>query len=673
MAVLPMKKVSIMGMKSDEQPILDLLQRLEIVDIETAPDGGGVFALQEKEESAEKVAGLKRDADTILGALSLLSVYAPEKSSLFASLEGRKSLSGATFGQKAEGVGHSLETAKKLLELERELISVRASRPKIENERASLVPWADLKLPLNFSGTARTTAWIGSFPDKRTEEEITVSLVKEADTDELQADVIHEGDDMTAVMVTTLSEHEGEVDSALRRLNFSRAPGLESVPSERMKELDREEAEVSEKEEKLISEIASYGNEREGMKFALDYYAMESAKCETESRIARSGRTFYLTGYTPVKTAEILEEKLKAYDAVVVIDDPSEADDVPVLFTNNSFAAPVEGVVENFSMPGKGEIDPSMAVACFYYVLFGMMLSDAAYGAIIAIACGLILLKFKNMETPLKKTITMFFFCGLGTILSGILFGSFFGDAIQQISRTFFGREVAVWCWINPLEQPMKMLVLAFCVAVVHLFTGLALLIYTNVKNGQVKDAIYDGVFWYMLVGGLILFGLTTDMVLNMLQLQSLKETYPPILGSIGIALAAVGAVGIILTGGRESRNWFKRILKGAYALYGVTGYLSDILSYSRLLALGLATSVISSVFNQMGTMGGSNFGGVIMFILIFIVGHALNLAINALGAYVHTNRLTFVEFFGKFYNGGGRKFLPLAMNTKYYKIKEEQ
>ena len=108
------------------------------------------------------------------------------------------------------------------------------------------------------------------------------------------------------------------------------------------------------------------------------------------------------------------------------------------------------------------------------------------------------------------------------------------------------------------------------------------------------------------------------------------------------------------------------------YGVYGVTSYLSDILSYSRLLALGLATSVISTVFNKMGSMLGGNIFGAIVFILVFLIGHSLNLAINALGAYVHTNRLQFVEFFGKFYEGGGRKFEPFAIHTKYYKVKED-
>jgi V/A-type H+-transporting ATPase subunit I len=173
-----------------------------------------------------------------------------------------------------------------------------------------------------------------------------------------------------------------------------------------------------------------------------------------------------------------------------------------------------------------------------------------------------------------------------------------------------------------------------------------------------------------MLVLGAIVYMMKIEMFTSML---SIPFTVPETVGNVAGILAIIGGIGIILTGGRSSKNWFKRILKGLYSFYGITGYLSDILSYSRLLALGLATSVIATVFNKMGSMLGNTPVGVALFIIVFLMGHTLNLLINALGAYVHTNRLQFVEFFGKFYEGGGTKFNPFGINTKYYKFKEEK
>ena len=214
----------------------------------------------------------------------------------------------------------------------------------------------------------------------------------------------------------------------------------------------------------------------------------------------------------------------------------------------------------------------------------------------------------------------------------------------------------------------MRMLSFCFLLALIHMFVGLGVKGYIYLRDGKKMDFLYDCVFWYVLLISCIVWLLTVPSMAGMLELSTL----PGWLAYPAQALALVSAIGIILTGGRESKNWFKRILKGLYALYGISGWLSDVLSYSRLLALGLATGVIATVFNSMGSMGGNTPFGIVMFIVIFTIGNVLNLAINALGAYVHTNRLTYVEFFGKFYDGGGKKFQPFTQNTKYYKVKED-
>ena len=327
--------------------------------------------------------------------------------------------------------------------------------------------------------------------------------------------------------------------------------------------------------------------------------------------------------------------------------------------------------MEGYSLPGKGEVDPSRVMCLFYYVLFGLMLSDAAYGLLTVIGCGIGLWKFKNMEPSIRRTLRMFLFCGISTTVWGVLFGSYFGDAIPVIAETFFHTQVTVPAlWFEPLSDPMRLLIFSFAVGVAHLFTGLGVQFYQLFKRKQYADAIYDVVFWYLLIGGLIVVLLSTEIFQN---IAELPFTVPGPVVTVAAVLAGVGAIGILFTAGRESRSPVKRFLKGLYGLYGVSSYLSDILSYSRLLALGLATSVISTVFNQLGAMLGGGVVGAVFFILIFLIGHAMNMAINLLGAYVHTNRLQFVEFFGKFYEGGGRKFQPFAANTKHFKIMEEK
>ena len=312
-----------------------------------------------------------------------------------------------------------------------------------------------------------------------------------------------------------------------------------------------------------------------------------------------------------------------------------------------------------------------MCIRDSYYVLFGMMLSDAGYGLLMVIGCGIALAKFKNMEAGLKKSLKMFLYCGISTVFWGAMFGSFFGDAVAVIGKTFFNADVSLPAvWFAPLDDPMRLLLFSFLVGILHLFAGLGAQFYQLVRQGLWKDAVFDVVFWYMLVGGGVVYLLSMQMFTDMV---ALSFTLPAIAGTIGAAAAGIGAVGIVCTSGRSSKSFGKRFLKGLYGLYGVSGYLSDILSYSRLLALGLATGVIASVFNQMGAMAGSGPLGAAVFILAFVIGHTLNLGINVLGAYVHTNRLQFVEFFGKFFEGGGRKFTPFAARTKYFKITEEK
>lgn len=674
MSVLPMKRILICAMKEDRKGILELLQRAQVVEVDnTLIDDSQSFQdnIFSKIDVSASSQLFQKNADAAEKALEILNHVVPEKTSLLSSLEGRRVISGEEYSSFVGKREEIMSDVTSVINLDKELSEANAEIPRIETQLEGLTPWLTLDVPLSFKGTKKTAAFIGSLPSRETEETLLQRFaVILPEIGSIDIELISSSDEITCFVVICSKNDVGAVDDALRRMNFSRPPMSDEIPSKQKENLDKRLAETHAEIDTLTDRIAAFELKRDSFKFIYDYLHMRSEKYDIISTLEQSHRTFVLTGFIPEKECAALEKTLTAsYNLCLEFEEPEEEDDVPVLLQNNGFATPVESVVESYSLPSKGELDPSMAVACSYYILFGMMLSDAAYGAIMSIATGILLKKFKNMEAGMRKVLTMFFFCGIGTVISGVLFGSYFGDAPAVISKVFFGNEnVKVWYWIDPLNQPMKMLVVSFAIGIIHMFSGLGINLYTAFKQHRYLDGIYDSVFWYMLVGGLVVFALTADMITSMFQLPML----PAIYGKIGAYVAAAGGIGIILTGGRESKNWFKRILKGLYSLYNVTGYLSDILSYSRLLALGLATSVISSVFNQMGSMFGNSIIGVILFIIIFLIGHALNMAINALGAYVHTNRLEFVEFFGKFYSGGGRKFAPFAVNTKYFKFKEE-
>ena len=204
---------------------------------------------------------------------------------------------------------------------------------------------------------------------------------------------------------------------------------------------------------------------------------------------------------------------------------------------------------------------------------------------------------------------------------------------------------------------------------IIHLFTGLGIKGYMCLRDKEYMNFLCDVVLWFLLLVGLIMLFLPSELFASLAQVTL---NLPPAFTTVGKVMAIVGAVGILLMGGRGKKNPGLRIALGAYDLYNITSWLSDLLSYSRLLALSLATGVIASVFNQMGSMMGDSVIGIIFFVIIFIVGHLFNLGINMLGAYVHTNRLQYVEFFGKFYEGGGKPFNPFKAETKYIDLREE-
>lgn len=402
-----------------------------------------------------------------------------------------------------------------------------------------------------------------------------------------------------------------------------------------------------------------------------DYYRIRAEKYEILGQLPQTRNTFALSGYVPAFQADkVVKEFSEKYDAVVETEMIQEEEVPPVLLKNNGFSESVEGVLASFGLPGKGEMDPTFFTSVFYVFLFGLMLSDATYGLIVALACGILLVKCPRMATNLRKSIKLFFWCGISTLIWGIMFGGYFGDVVDVVSETFFGHKVTIPAlWFVPLNDPMRLLLYSMLFGVIHLFTGLALKGYMCIRDGRYMDFVCDCVLWFLLLLGLIGMLLPTELFAG---IAGAQIYFPEALKAAVKWMAIIGAVGIVLMSGRANKNFGVRIALGAYDLYGMTSWLSDVLSYSRLLALGLATGVIASVVNQMGSMGGKSIIGVILFIVVFLIGHTFNIGINLLGAYVHTCRLQYVEFFGKFYEGGGKAFEPFMLKTKYVDIKEE-
>lgn len=671
MAVMPMQRIGIYALKSRRKPILELIQRRGVVEIHAEKAEDAVFR---QTDTAPAKARFENNASTLQAALEALDKLEPEKKSLLAPLEGRTPIPLSRYEETVGAAGKTLRAASRVNALWKKCADDRAEILRLEAQIRMLEPWSRLDVSMRTTGTASTAAFIGSFPAEYTEEALKAEIARGApEIDGVAVEVLSAGTQQTCAFLLCHASNGAKLEAFLRSIGFTYpADRSKKPPQARMQDLNARIEKLRAEIDGAEAEIRTYAALRGAMQYTIDYFSMRIEKYDVLGRLWQSPHVFVITGYIPAESAPALEKELtEKFEAYVELETPAEDEDVPVKLKNNAFAAPVEGVLESYSMPGRKEIDPSTLMAVFYYFLFGMMLSDAGYGLLMVIGCGIALAKFKNMEESLRKFLKMFLYCGISTVFWGAMFGSFFGDAVTVIGKTFFNVDIAIPAlWFTPLNEPMRLLLFSFLIGVIHLFAGLGAQFYQLARQGLWKDAIFDVVFWYMLVGGGILYLLSMQMFADMV---SLGFTLPAAVGTAGAIAAGIGAVGIVLTAGRESRSPFKRLLKGLYGLYGVSSYLSDILSYSRLLALGLATGVIASVFNQMGAMLGNSPAGVAVFVFAFLVGHTLNLGINVLGAYVHTNRLQFVEFFGKFFEGGSRKFNPFSAKTKYFKITEEK
>lgn len=671
MAVLPMSRVDIYGLKKERKGVLETLQHLGIVDVKVFKEDKGGFERYDTAAQRAKFSKARNDAKS---AVAVLDKYAPEKKSVFSSFNGKTVISEEKYNGGVSEREKILGYASEILRLEKKISENAAEKIRLETALASLMPWKDLAVAMNYKGSRSTAVFIGTLPEQKTLEDVLREYNAECDAlgykelkDGIYAEIVSVLTAQTCLMIIAGKAAAAQTEEILRHMGFA-APSVqcETFAASKIDEINDKILKLEENSKDCREKIRQSAENRRSIEFIADYYAMRADKYEVISKLGQSRSTFALTGFVPSRDVERLEETIGSkYCVAVEISDAG--DDAPVLLKNNSFAAPLEGVLETFSLPGKGEMDPTAAMAMFYYFLFGLMLSDAAYGIIMVLVCAFMLLRFPRMETGLKKSLKMFFYCGISTTFWGVMFGGYFGDAIPVIAKTFFNKEIEIKpLWFSPINDPMRMLMFSFAVGIVHLFTGLGMKLYSLVKEKQFKDALYDVVFWYLLVGGAIVYLLSMPMFISM---SNLGFILPQSVGKAAAIAAGIGAVGIALTAGRTSKNPFKRLAKGLYELYNVTGYLSDILSYSRLLALGLATGVIANVFNKMGSMMGGGILGAILFALIFIVGHTMNIGINLLGAYVHTNRLQFVEFFGKFYEGGGEKYVPFSENTEFYEI----
>ena len=669
MSVTRMKKINICALRDNRKQILELLQNLGVIEInfnDKMPEGF------ERMNTATQISVFDRNITLAENAIGVFEEHVPEKTSMFASLEGKKDVSKDDLNDIIERQTDIMLQVGSVIKQGKDIEEMKLEISRCEDEIVAIEPWTSLNVAMNTRGTKTTDFVVGILSSPYTQEQLN-SLVEEKEfPKECYVKVVSFDDYQTYITVLMDKKNSEEVMKKLHDLDFTRPTIItHHLPKESIKRRLKRIEDYNKQIEEITADLEKQKDLAITFKRISDYYRIRADKYRTLGRLDQTKHTFFISGSIPENRFNKVKEILESQFVVSVIGEEFKDEEAPVLLENGKFTGAVEGVVTSFGFPNRLEIDPTAITAFFYYFLFGIMLSDAGYGFIMFVACFLALKKFPNMEKSMAKSLRMFMYCGISTLIWGILFGGYFGDAISVISKTFFGKTVTIPpLWFEPIKKPMQMLIYCLIFGIIHLFTGLAIKGYMMLKQKDVAGFICDIILWYVMLIGLMLMLIPTDMFASLL---GAKLVFPPAVNMAAKIMAGAGAVGILLTGGRGRKNPLKRLLLGAYSLYDVTSWLSDLLSYSRLLALGLATGVIAQVINTMASMGGKSIGGVIMFVLIFVIGHIFNMAVNLLGAYVHTNRLQFVEFFGKFYEGGGREFSPFMEKTKYIKIKNEE
>ncbi len=660
MAVVEMRKLTVIGLNSSRNPFIHELMHLGVVEINSQE---GVVSDEDwmpdifRTSNSADVSRLEADIIRVSTALEAIGKYDTAKKPLLIT---RKEMGRSEFTALLNATQTETEmNADKAVFAYKNITDGQNEINRLRSLIAGLQPWLKLDIPLEMNETEFACVIYGTTGAKTDSGQLMAAVLEGAPSAIVQE--VSADKQQKYFSIICLKEEKDALYEALRPFNFSAVSMADQkgTPAEAIhhyeKEIEAIEAKIAENEKVL----AALSTARKNIEFLYDSLVMRRDRARIVGDMLSTDAVFYFDGWMPAKAQPEIEALLKEYEFFYDIQIPEEEEEVPVLLHNSSVATPFEAVTNMYSLPSRKDIDPTTILAPFYFIFFGMMLSDAAYGIILSALCAFVLKKYKP-EGTIYKMFKMFFYCGISTFIWGALFGGWFGNFFTVAAATLFGKELVINpIWFNPMDNPMKLLIFSLILGAIHLFVGMGIQAYMSVRDGHPVDAICDIGLWYVLLIGLVLFGVGGSVA--------------PALASAGKVMSIVGVVGILLTGGRKKKGIIGKITGGLGSLYGITNYLSDILSYSRLLALGLATGVVAQVINTLGSLAGGGVVGAILLTVALVFGTIFNLAINALGAFVHSCRLQYVEFFGKFYTGGGREFRPFERKTKYIKIVKDR
>ena len=645
MAIVKMKRLRLIALENDRTTLLRRLQKLGCLHLSEPPADESAWEgllRRESDQSAQQHAQLR----LLQNALDVLKRYAPQKTGL---LDPRPMVSEQEFLNEQELPGH-LAAAKEVTDHAAELNRLIAQETRLTGERASLNPWRELDLPMEMTGTKTVNVITGTVPGPVNFDQLQGQLA-----DQVPEAALYRLSQSSEQQCLLLMCHKAVANQALEVLRNSgfatgQLSGWHGTVAENAQRLDGELERIHRAAEQEKAALVALGDKQEELRLAADRIATELNREENNRRLLTDQHIVCMQGWVPEGDVPRLTGLLEQFDCAWDLADPTEEEypDVPVQLKGNFFTRSMNCITEQYSLPAYDGVDPNPVMAPFFILFFGMMMADMAYGILMIVGSVLFLKKKRPADTSFME---MIFWCGISTFIFGALTGGFFGDFIPQLLKIINPASTfEMPALFTPLNDTLSIMIGALVLGLIQIITGMTVSVVKKTKDGHFQDALWDEITWWVILAGLALMVLKIGNV-----------------GGVPVVLVIGGVM--LLYGSTHNARGFGKVTALISAIYnGVTGFFSDTLSYVRLMALMLSGSVIATVFNTLG----ATFGNVIVFVIVAMIGNILNLLLNLLGCYVHDMRLQFLEFFNRFYKGGGIAYQPLSLQSKNVEIMKE-
>ncbi|MBN1885763.1 MAG: hypothetical protein JW876_09620 [Candidatus Krumholzibacteriota bacterium] len=654
MAVSRMLKVQLLAHTSIEEGMKRALREAGVLQLTDVELEGETPEIDE-----ERLRGDRRRLETIEGVLSFLDpwVAAPsflERIGAGPIVAGRDELERLAAEAPVE------ETAARCEKLRETIRGGEDEIARGEELLRTLAPWISIEAPLESLCTETCAVLFWSIPAKAAE-----AVVAGAEEACPRTVFVEESRDGAAVHYA-VAVRAGEADDLAGYLKDTPAvrrqlDGLEGRPAEIAERVLTRRAEIEREIAVATNEARLLAANREDLLKLADHYRERIGLDEAGRLFRRTASTFVVEGWIRAADRPVLERRLGgAFENFeIAFREPREDEEPPIHLDNRPAVSPYEFVTTLYGRPIYREFDPTPLLAPFFVVFFAMCLTDAGYGFTLAAVSLFVILRFRPGGGA-GKLFRILLYGGLVTAVVGIVAGGIFG-----IGAELFPPALRRFVLLDPLHEPMTMLNISFLMGIVHLLFGMGIRMVANLKARLVADAVCDQLFWMLFIVALAPLGFRGILG---------GEVPDPIFDAAAKG-AGVLAVLIFLSGGRRAKNIAGKIFKGLVGFYDVVSYFGDVLSYARLLALGLATSAIAIAVNDIAAMvmGLPYYTGYVAMVLVLLGGHLFNLAVNTLGAFVHSGRLQYLEFFGKFFNGGGREFRPFRSERRHTVVRESE